>query len=184
MTESINNTNTINTNTINTNAILDELNIDTMLDEFSIIQNSLSLFKMNITTIQSQLKNLEKRVKKEMRTIEKKQQKLKSVQKKMPSGFAKPTNVTKELCDFMNCPEGSKIARTEVTKALVEYIKSHNLLKNSETSKNVIVPDEKLKKLLGLPEVPLLEEDLTYFNIQKYMNKHFSDYKKQQTISL
>ena len=44
----------------------------------------------------------------------------KTNQKKIPSGFAKPTNVTKELCDFMNCPEGSKIARTEVTKALVE----------------------------------------------------------------
>lgn len=171
--------------TINANNNVVDSNFDSLYEEFSIIQNSLSLFKMNITTIQSQLKNLEKRVKKELKNIEKKQQKLKLIPKKSPSGFAKPTNITKELCDFMNCPEGSKIARTEVTKALVDYIKSHNLLKNSETSKNIIVPDEKLKKLLGLQEI---EEDLTYFNIQKYMNKHFSDYKnvkeKEQTISL
>ncbi len=149
---------------------------DNLLEEFNIVQNSLSLFKMNITTIQSQLKNLEKRVKKKLKNLEKKQS-IKVNQKKIPSGFAKPTNVTKELCDFMNCPEGSKIARTEVTKALVEYIKSHNLIKSSETNKNVIIPDEKLKKLLGIQDINILEEDLTYFNIQKYMNKHFSDYK-------
>lgn len=150
--------------------------LNDLLDEFTTIQNSLTLFKMNITTIQSQLKTLEKRVKKELKTNEKKQ-KLKLIQKKTPSGFAKPTNVTKELCDFMNCPEGSKIARTEVTKALVEYIKNNNLIKNSETNKNIIIPDEKLKKLLGIHDNMLLGEDLTYFSIQKYMNKHFSDYK-------
>lgn len=169
--------------TTESTTLLNDIAFDNLLDEFTTIQNSLSLFKMNITTIQSQLKTLEKRVKKEMKAVEK-GRKQKLVQKKSPSGFAKPTNVTKELCDFMNCPEGSKIARTEVTKALVEYIKSHNLLKNSETSKNVIVPDEKLKKLLGLPNI---EEDLTYFSIQKYMNKHFSDYKikeQQQSIEL
>lgn len=157
---------------------------DSLLEEFNLIQNSLSLFKMNITTIQSQLKSLEKRVKKELKSVEKKQ-KQKSLQKKTPSGFAKPTNVTKELCDFMNCPEGSKIARTEVTKALVEYIKNNNLIKNSETNKNIIIPDEKLKKLLGIQDTTILEEDLTYFSIQKYMNKHFSSYKTSlQKISL
>lgn len=157
--------------------IIDEYEgLNGLLDEFTTIQNSLSLFKMNITTIQSQLKSLEKRVKKELKYIEKKQ-KLKLVQKKSPSGFAKPTNVTKELCDFMNCPEGSKIARTEVTKALVEYIKNNNLIKSSETNKNIIIPDEKLKKLLGIQDNVILEENLTYFSIQKYMNKHFSDYK-------
>ncbi len=166
-------------NTIND----DYTSLNNLLDEFSTINDSLSLFKMNITTIQSQLKNLEKRVKKELKNAEKKN-KQKVIQKKSPSGFAKPTNVTKELCDFMNCPEGSKIARTEVTKALVEYIKSHNLIKNSETSKNIIIPDEKLKKLLGLQDINILEEDLTYFNIQKYMNKHFSDYKNIQKEEL
>ena len=49
--------------------IIDEYEgLNGLLDEFTIIQNSLSLFKMNITTIQSQLKSLEKRVKKEMKS--------------------------------------------------------------------------------------------------------------------
>ena len=71
----------------------------------------------------------------------------------------------------MDKPEGTEIARTEVTKALVAYIKSNNLLEHGEYSKNKIVPDEKLKTLLGIDHTEL--NYLTYFNIQKYMNKHF-----------
>lgn len=141
-------------------------------DDFSVLQNSLSLLKMNITTIQSQIKTLEKKVKKEMKNINKQKQKQLKGKTKAPSGFAKPTKVTKELCDFMNFPEGSEIARTEATKALTDYIKTHGLIKNTESNKNIIVPDEKLKKLLGIQET--FETDLTYFTIQKFMNKHFS----------
>ena len=67
----------------------------------------------------------------------------------------------------MNKEEGTKIARTEVTRALVYYIKSNNLV-NKDNHK-IISPDDKLKFLLGVDE----SEKLTYFNIQKYMNKHF-----------
>ena len=84
-----------------------------------------------------------------------------------PSGFAKPTKVTKELCEFMNKTEGSEIARTEVTRALVAYIKEHKL--ENETNSKIISPDNTLKNLLGLDD----NDELTYFNIQKYMNKHF-----------
>jgi upstream activation factor subunit UAF30 len=84
-----------------------------------------------------------------------------------PSGFAKPSKVTKELCEFMNKAEGSEIARTEVTRALVAYIKE-NKLENTSNSK-IISPDDKLKVLLGLDD----SQELTYFNIQKFMNKHF-----------
>lgn len=84
-----------------------------------------------------------------------------------PSGFAKPSKVTKELCQFMNKEEGTEIARTEVTKAICSYIKQHHL-ENSSNSK-IITPDDKLKGLLGIEE----GQELTYFNIQKYMNKHF-----------
>jgi chromatin remodeling complex protein RSC6 len=145
-----------------------------ILEDFTQIQNSLSLFKMNITTIQTQIKDLEKKIKKEIKVLEK-NQKTNTI-KKSPSGFAKPTSISKELCDFLNYPEGSKLARTQVTKELVKYIKSNNLLKQTNNSKQVIYPDEKLNKLLGKPE----HEELNYFNIQKYMTKHFSDYNKNK----
>ena len=91
----------------------------------------------------------------------------KNKEKRKPSGFAKPTKVTKELCEFMNKQEGTEIARTEVTKALVNYIKE-NKLEQKENSK-IINPDKKLKFLLGIED----NQELTYFNIQKFMNKHF-----------
>jgi hypothetical protein len=67
----------------------------------------------------------------------------------------------------MNKENGSKIARTEVTKSLIDYIKT-NKLENNENSQ-VIIPDKKLQTLLGINEC----EKLTYFNLQKFMNKHF-----------
>ena len=151
-----------------------------IMEQFTTINDSLTLFKMQITNLQKVVKTVEKDVKKELKNIKKDKKKEKPKSKRSPSGFAKPTKVTKELCDFMNKPEGSEIARTEVTKALVNYIKENNLIELGEDSKNKIVPDDKLKSLLGIQDEEL--NDLTYFNIQKYMNKHFYS-KKEVTLN-
>jgi len=148
-----------------------------IIKQFTTINDSLTLFKMQITNLQKVVKTVEKDVKRELKNIKKDNKKDKPKAKRAPSGFAKPTKVTKELCDFMNKPEGSEIARTEVTKALVNYIKENNLIELGEDSKNKIVPDNKLKSLLGIQDKELSE--LTYFSIQKYMNKHF--YSKKET---
>ena len=84
-----------------------------------------------------------------------------------PSGFAKPAKVSDELCSFMGKDSGTEIARTEVTQYLIQYIKDHNL--QFEENKKVIVPDDTLKNLLGVSE----DEQVTYFNLQRLMNKHF-----------
>ena len=140
-------------------------------EQFTTINDSLTLFKMQINSLQKVVKNVEKDIRKEIKTLKKDKKTDVQKDKRAPSGFAKPTKVTKELCDFMNKPEGSEIARTEVTKALVNYIKENNLIETNDVSKNKIVPDEKLKNLLGIQNEEL--NVLTYFNIQKYMNKHF-----------
>lgn len=151
-----------------------------IMDQFTIINDSLTLFKMQINTLQQHVKNAEKNVKKELKNIQKDKKKDKPKVKRAPSGFAKPTNVTKELCQFMDKPEGSQIARTEVTKTLVAYIKSNNLLEQGEDAKQKIIPDEKLKSLLGINNDEL--NALTYFNIQKYMNKHFYSNKTANVV--
>ena len=142
-----------------------------MTEQFTTINDSLTLFKMQLGSLQKSVKTVEKEIRKELKTAKKYIKNNSQKYKRAPSGFAKPTKVTKELCDFMNKPEGSEIARTEVTKALVSYIKENNLIEQNETMKNKIIPDEKLKILLGIQEKEI--NDLTYFNIQKYMNKHF-----------
>ena len=68
----------------------------------------------------------------------------------------------------MELEKGSKVARTQVTQYLSTYIKDNNLI-NPE-NKKIIVPDAKLSKLLG---DDIIDIELTYFNIQTFMNKHF-----------
>ena len=147
--------------------------LEELLSSFNTIYDSLAYQKMQITSTQQLVKELEKKVRKEIKNLEKSKKKSdKPKVSRAPSGFAKPVKISNELCQFLNKPEGSEIARTDVTKALISYIKENGLQVAEEKSKDKIVPDEKLKKLLGIQETIL--EDLTFFNIQKYMNKHFS----------
>ena len=146
--------------------------INTKIDEdifnqFEQLVTQLNQMKTQITGIQQNIKQLDKNVKKQMKCLKKEVVKTKNKGNRQPSGFAKPSKVTKELCEFMNKAEGTEIARTEVTRALVAYIKE-NKLENTTNSK-IISPDEKLKTLLDLND----SDELTYFTIQKYMNKHF-----------
>jgi len=154
--------------------------INNIVASFETINDTITLFKMQLNSLQQQVKTLEKSVNKELKGVKKVSDKAAAQKPKTPrapSGFAKPTKVTKELCDFMNRPEGTEIARTEVTKILSEYIKTNKLQEQSENSKNKIVPDDKLRSLLGITSEESV--NLTFFNIQKYMNKHFISSKSQ-----
>ena len=120
--------------------------------------------KKDINKLNNDVKNLQ--IKREKKILKLQSKSLKK-NKRQPSGFARPLNVTSDLCNFMGKENGSKIARTEVTQYLIKYIKDNNL-QNNENKKNII-PDKKLKKLLKLKK----EDKLTYFNLQKYMNVHY-----------
>jgi chromatin remodeling complex protein RSC6 len=150
-----------------TNNIIEDEHSDELFKQFDDLICGLNIVKGQINGIQSTLKQLEKDVKKQMKGLKKEAEKNKNKGNRSPSGFAKPSKVTKELCAFMNKSEGSEIARTEVTKALVAYIKENKL--ENETNRKIIMPDNKLKFLLGVED----GQELTFFNIQKYMNKHF-----------
>jgi len=136
-------------------------------EQFTNIINNLNIFKTHIIGLQQNIKQVEKSVKKQLKDLKKTITKNKNKGNKQPSGFAKPCKVSKELCEFMNKSEGSEVARTEVTKYLIEYVKVNNLV--NVNNKKIILPDIKLKSLLGIED----GHELTYFNIQKYMNKHF-----------
>jgi chromatin remodeling complex protein RSC6 len=141
--------------------------MDTLETQFSNIITTITDLKGQLSSLQQEIKMLEKGLKKQVKIFKKESEKNKSKPKKEPSGFAKPTTVSNELCKFLNKEEGTKIARTDVAKALTKYIKINNL--QFSENKQIIIPDENLKILLGIKD----DEHITFFNIQKYMNKHF-----------
>ena len=148
---------------------MEQEGVEIICEQLEGIIDNLTHFKCEITNLQQQIRAIEKNVKKQMSLLKKAATKNKNKNNgnRKPSGFAKPSKVTNELCEFMNKKEGTEIARTEVTKVLCNYIKEHKL-ENKDNSK-IIYPDNKLKMLLGIEE----GQELTYFTIQKFMNKHF-----------
>ena len=143
---------------------------DNITKMFGDVLSTLTTFRTQITGIQMGIKTLEKAVKKEMKGLKKDTVKGKPKISRKPSGFAKPTKISKELCMFMSRPEGTELARTEVTQYVIQYI-ADKKLQNPDNRKNIL-PDSALKDLLGITD----KDEVTYFNIQKYMNKHFGNF--------
>ena len=136
-------------------------------DEFCGVLTTLSAFRQQITMLQNQVRGLEKHVNKKMKTLQREAKKNKNKGNRKPSGFAVPTRITDQLCAFMNKEKGTRVARTEVTQYIIEYIRLQGLQKSD--NRKFITPDKKLATLLDVKA----DDEVTYFNIQRYMNKHF-----------
>lgn len=121
-----------------------------------------------ITLLKNEYKVLEKSVNKELKAAQKaSSRKKKSAGNRQPSGFVKPTLISNELAEFLGKPLGTEMARTDVSKEINAYIRSNFL--QDKTNGRKIVPDAKLGKLLKLSK----DDELTYFNLQRYMKHHF-----------
>ena len=136
-------------------------------ESFDDILSTLAGFRSKITEVQNKVRDLERNVTKDMKQKDKKINKNKFKGNKNPSGFAKPSKISEPLCKFMELPNGSEVARTEVTQYLINYIEKENL--QNPDNKKIIVPNKELQSLLGSNP----DDEISYFNIQKYMNKHF-----------
>jgi len=144
--------------------------------QFTKILSQIEELKANLQTSIQHVRTLKKEVEKELKKNENKRKKNLKKKKRAPSGFAKPTVISDELCSFLGKPAGSEMARTEVTKCLTTYIKEHNL--QHKENKRRIIPDKKLTKLLNIKK----NDEITYFNLQKYMKIHFPKTKKTNVI--
>jgi chromatin remodeling complex protein RSC6 len=87
---------------------------------------------------------------------------------RQPSGFVIPSRISDELAKFLNVPVGTMMARTEVSKLINGYIRANNL--HDANNGRVINVDTKLRKLLNVNPT----DEVTYFNLQKYMKHHFA----------
>jgi hypothetical protein len=135
------------------------------LTEFAAkLQQLVGLF----STVKNDFKTLEKTVTREMKAAQKaSSKKRRNNGNRKPSGFVKPTPISEELATFLSKPVGTEMARTDVSKEINAYITANGLQDKANGRK--INPDEKLTKLLKLNK----EDELTYFNLQRYMKHHF-----------
>jgi upstream activation factor subunit UAF30 len=137
--------------------------------QFSSISSKLQQVVAFAASLRSELRALERHAVKELRTAQKASaKKRRKVGNRAPSGFVKPTPISKELAEFLGKTDGSEMARTEVTREINAYIRNNNL-QDKENGRR-INPDAKLKSLLKLKK----GEELTYFNLQRYMSPHFA----------
>jgi chromatin remodeling complex protein RSC6 len=142
--------------------------VETVTDKYTVVLDRMQDFSNNLKEMMSIIKSLQKEHQKVVKqTTKKNKNGNKEGTKRSPSGFAQPTLLSDQLCDFLNVPHGTSLARTEVTKQINEYIKK-NKLQNPE-DKRQIIPDSKLKSLLNMKD----DDKLSYFNVQSYLKHQF-----------
>jgi len=128
----------------------------------------LSATRQQLSALILDVRTLQKRSERELKAVQKLGNKRKQRNAtRAPSGFVKPTLISDQLADFLTKPKGTMIARTDVTREINAYIRANKLQDPANGRK--INPDAKLKKLLTLKPT----DELTYFNLQRYMSQHF-----------
>ena len=137
-------------------------------DLFSDFYSKLQVFSTNFAGLKSDFRLLQKTVSRELRVAKKLSSKrARKMGKRSPSGFTVPTPVSLELATFLGKPQGTEMARTDVTKEINNYIRANSL--QDKTNGRKIIPDAKLATLLKVGKT----DELTYFNLQRYMSPHF-----------
>ncbi len=140
-----------------------------LLSLYSDYSSKLQAAHATWNTLRSEFRLLERQTVRELKNAQKASQKKKrKTGNRAPSGFVKPTLISNELAGFLGKPEGSEMARTEVTREINKYIRTNNLQDKENGRK--INPDKKLTSLLKLKK----GDELTYFNLQRYMSPHFA----------
>ena len=140
-----------------------------LLSMYSEYSSKLQAAHATWNTLRSEFRLLERQTARELKNAQKASQKKKrKTGNRAPSGFVKPTLISNELAGFLGKPEGSEMARTEVTREINKYIRTNNLQDKENGRK--INPDKKLTSLLKLKK----GDELTYFNLQRYMSPHFA----------
>ena len=161
------------TTTTTENQVVDNV---TVLTDATVLADSFTEFMTKFQSLVTQMaalkvdfKTLEKKAVREIKAAQKeKAKRRRKTGNRSPSGFVKPTLISSELAKFLGKPTGTEMARTEVTREINGYIRQHSLQDKANGRK--INPDKALASLLKIKS----GDELTYFNLQRYMSPHFA----------
>jgi len=143
--------------------------VPSLSESFAELLGQLQALRSQLTSVTGQVRALQKRADRELKNAHKASKKrARRTGNRAPSGFVKPTKISTELANFLGKPKGTEMARTEVTREINTYIRAHNL--QDPKNGRRILADTKLRKLLKLKK----DDELTYFNLQRYMSPHFA----------
>ena len=149
-------------------APVEEVVADDLLELLNSYGAKISQVYTYVATLKAQFKTLQKAVIKAHKTAQKvSNRKNKRSGNRKPSGFVRPTMISPELATFLGKPAGTEMARTDVSREINSYIRTHNLQDKANGRK--INADAKLSALLKLSA----GDELTYFNLQRYLKPHF-----------
>ena len=149
--------------------------VPTLGDSFAELLGQLQALRSQLTHVTGQVRTLQKRAERELKNALKAGKKrARKTGNRAPSGFVKPTKISSELASFLGKPKGTEMARTEVTREINSYIRQHKL--QDPANGRRILADAKLRKLLKLKK----DDELTYFNLQRYMSPHFAKSAKKK----
>ena len=127
------------------------------------LEDRVSQLEQLVKTLQTKLTRSEKAFRKFKKSlIPESERKVRA-----PSGFAKPSKLSPGLCKFLGLEEGSELARTEVTKRVLNYVRENDL--QNKESRKFINLDDKLTELLN----PAKDEQVSYFSIQRLLKVHY-----------
>jgi chromatin remodeling complex protein RSC6 len=151
-----------------TKEVVNTEEVATINTQFGDMLSKIVAMSGQFSAMKIEFKALEKRFQRELKLAQKKTKGKKSDKiPRSPSGFVKPTRISEELAIFLEKPLDIEMARTEVTREINAYIRLHHL--QDKINGRIILPDERLKKLLKIKE----DEQVTYFNLQRFMSPHF-----------
>ena len=145
-------------------------------------QSKLAEFIEAITNLDKEFKTIKSLIKLVQKENDKKEKILKKERDRKekarlsPSGFAKPTDISTEMCDFLQIPHGTQMSRTEVTKKINTYVRSNNL--KDPVNCRIIRPDAVLKKLLRVKD----GDEVTFFHMQRLLNPHIKPFKQANPV--
>ena len=150
----------------NVNSVSD---VSVITDSFTEFMTKFQSLVQSMAALKVDFKTLEKKAVREIKAAQKeKAKRRRKTGNRSPSGFVKPTLISSELAKFLGKPSGTEMARTEVTREINGYIRQHSLQDKENGRK--INPDKALASLLKIKS----GDELTYFNLQRYMSPHFA----------